>query len=576
MKALGIIIIFSLISLSPHSFTSLSSLNQTPITLTNSNNTMLITKEHEQINDILVYNQTQNLTYLLIAFMNHFESYILNRISNAITLNFNTTFGLNKSSYVWSVKMFQSAFIVSLSNGTIFSFNTDGTINWSHKFSDLAVSEINNLENGLFVGISDNGSIFWFYPNNGTIVKTFSIPTSYFTLSKVYKNYLVAGNNNGSIFVFNTTQSLYNKTIGSKNQQVLSLAINNNILLAYCYNSSLQGFSPTTGQNISIPVIKDIDYNSLFLNGTEVYITKTDGLFNRLDLQVSSVSTSKSPLYINNLLAGEFTGDGNNDLLAPSNTGFIYILKPNSVYYDHREQISKSTITAASKININNDGIDDLAIGTRLGEFYIVLGKDLTPPKIIEGSFSYNTSDTSITITFSANENVTVSINYHENTKFSNLTIGNDKSSMNQFIKISDLQPDTTYVIYLMITDSAGNIFSEPLLLIKTSPSPPPYLTYGSIGLVLVVGTIGTGYYYQRKRIRTKAFEEAERYYEAGEYILAIKSYIKANARDRIIDVVVFLASNPQLSYFVDEIKQMDELNAYMVDIQEIIRDQNF
>lgn len=534
---------------------------------------ILVNKENETIISIIPYENNQSFEHILVAYMHHFESYLVDRINFSLTLESNESWGLNQNIFVWSVREYQQNFVVSLSNGTIFSFNLKG-LNWSFTFSNAAISNIERLSNDYFVAISDLGEIIWFYPSNGSLINNFIIPNTYFTISKSYGNYFIAGNNNGSIFVFNSLISLYNKTVGPVNSQVISLAINQNYFSAFSLNGSVESFNLENGALLNSNQITGVDYNSLFLMQSNLYITKIDGSFNIFSLSSNSIVQSNPNLYINNLLDGDFTGDGINNTIGLSNLGYVYAFEQNTTNVVYNLQISQSTITTGSALNINGDTITDLAIGTRNGEFYIISGPDITPPSIITNSVKYNSTDTELTLFFSTSEPVTASITYSELNQINPLNINNATLTTSKLITISNLKPDTVYHLIVNIKDKAGNQ-AEPFSIdIITEPSPPPYDLYLIGGTIAVMGLVGVIYFIQRSRLRTKAFKEGELYYEAGEYILAIKAYMRANAREKIIDIVSFLASNPQLSSFVDEIRQMEELNAYMVDIQEIIKNQ--
>ena len=550
-----------------------SSLLQQDISYSNTRGKLLITHENEPIVNILTFNSSSSNLYILLAFMTHFEGFLLQKSNQKITLLFNRTLGLNQGSYLWSVKYDQSSnFIAALSNGTIFSFNFNGMINWSKSYSKQAISHLNLLQDGLCVAISDSGQIIWFQPSDGQIIKNFTINNTYFTIASSYDNYFITGNDKGGIFAFNETQSMLNATIG-QSQQVLSLAINQNYIVAFCYNSSITLFDTITGNNISISTFKNIDYDSLFLFGNELYISMTNGQLTAYNISTKTVNWIQYNLFVNHIIISDFNGDNIPDLIALSNEGSIYTIDMLKGTISESESISKSQITSVVSLNINNDNITDLLIGTRNGEFFVYIGKDLTPPYIIEGSLKSSETDSSISISFKTNELSSFSISYSEG-NHPGLKVENLTAVFDHFYTIKNLKSNTNYSLTIIIADESGNVNNNTSLIIRTRQTPPPYALYSVIGTVLLIGAVSGVYFIQKRNIRKKAYIQAEQYYDAGEYILAIKSYIKANNKEKIIDIVTFLASNPQLSSFVDEIKQMEELSSYMVDIQEIIQSQ--
>ena len=553
-----------------------NSFNQSAIDYGSSRGKLLITNAHEPVIDIVQYNASSSSIFLLIGFLTHFETFLINK--DTMTINFLSTqsFGLNSNSFLWSVKKDGSNnFIAALSNGTVFSFSFNFKLNWSQKFSSQSISDLNVLQNGVFVAISDSGNIYWFYSQNGTIIKTFNVPSTYFTISTSFENYFLTGNDNGTIFLFDFTQSIFNETIGAQDNQVIALALNQNYFIGYCYNSSLEAYNISTGTKLSNKIITDIDFNALFLFNSTIYYSTTDGILHKFDLNQTQSSSSpviqsESSLFISKILFGEFNGDSIIDLISLSNNGKVYTLTTDTLQLEDSDTISNSSITSVIQTNLNNDQITDLVLGTRLGEVFIYIGKDLTPPQIIQNSLNVSSTDASITISFTTNELAQAEITYSK-ASGSETTIKNDTLTKNQMFVINNLDSNTNYTIKLIITDQFGNSNNKTSLIIATRNPPPPYALYALGGFVLIIGAVGITFVVQTKRKQNKAFALGEKYYEAGEYILAIKSYIKANNKEKIIDIVTFLASNPQLSSFVDEIRQMEELESYMVDIQEII-----
>ena len=542
-----------------------NSINQSTIDYGSSRGKLLITNAHEPVVDIIQYNTSLSSVFLLIGFLTHFEIYVINK--DTMTINFlsTQTFGLNSSSFLWSVKKdISNNFIAALSNGTVFSFSFNFKLNWSQKFSPQSISDLDVLQNGIFVAISDSGDIFWFYPQNGTIIKTFNIPSTYFTISTSFENYFLTGNDNGTIFLFDFTQSIFNKTIGAQNNQVIALALNQNYFIGYCYNSSLEAFNMISGVSLSTKNITNIDFNAIFMFNSTIYYSTTDGFLHKYDLNQTQTSSSsfiqsKNPLFVDKILFGEFNGDSIIDLISLSNNGIVYTLTTDTLQLEDSDAISNSSITSVIQTNLNNDQITDLVLGTRLGEVFIYIGKDLTPPKIIQNSLNVTSTDTSITVSFTTNELAQAEITYSK-ISGSETTIKNDTLTKNQMFIINNLDSNTNYTIKIKLTDQFGNSNNTSSLIIATKNSPPPYALYALGGFVLIIGAVGITYVVQTKRKQNKAFALGEKYYEAGEYILAIKSYIKANNKEKIIDIVTFLASNPQLSSFVDEIRQMEEL----------------
>ncbi len=555
--------------------TGLANLSQNVIDYKDLSGKLLIEQENIPVVNVIAYNRTDSSTNILVVYMTNVEGFILNKIDHTVNLLFNYSFGLSLTSFIWAIELdLNNNFVAALSNGSIFSFTPNGKINWINTYSTKAISNLKVLENGNFVAISDEGQIILFNPTDGTIIKNFAVNNTYFTVLDSYENIFVAGNDNGSIFVFNNTQNIFNATVGASNRQVLSVAINQLYVAAFCYNSSLSLFKVQSGSPISVPNYKNIDFNSLFFLSNNLYLSQTNGAFISYNLDSNLVNWQKNSLFINNILTGEFTGDSNLDIIATSNTGKLITLNPKNGSIEREESISDSQITGVNTLNINNDNITDLAIGTRSGEFFLYAGIDITPPVIVTGTLTHSETDTKITLSFQTNEPSVGTITYYESGK-SELSISNKTLQTNHTYVITNLKANTNYTLQISITDKANNTNSKTVLVIQTKPQPPPYFVYTFIGSILLVGVVGSSYYIIIRRRQKNAFIEGERYYEAGEYILAIKSYIKANNKEKIIDIVAFLASNPQLSSFVDEIKQMEELTDYMTDIQEIIQSQH-
>jgi hypothetical protein len=461
-----------------------------------------------------------------------------------------------------------------LSNGSIFSFSfSQGTINWIHTFSNSAISELNQLENGNFVAITDFGEIFWFYPNNGSIIKYFFLKDTYFTVSKVSENYFVAGNNLGSIFVFNDTTSLYNITIGLSPEPIISLAINNNFFIAYSFNNSAEIYNTSSGDKLEFQGPENLVYDSLFLFDNQLFFSQSNGKLNSYEIDTLSFKWSANLIYAKKLIIGEFNGDNEPDVIVFSSVGNLFSLNPSNGNKDYYEKISDGFISSAVVLDLNQDNINDFLIGTRTGELYIYIGKDTTPPKVIDSTLKVFANDSSILVSFTSNEPVTVSITY-QSIKDGKLTLENGTLTVDNALLITNLKPETEYVLLIKITDDSQNIYIFEPIIKKTEASPPDYSTYFLLSGVFGMTAIGGVYYFVTNRNRKIAYEQGEKYYEAGEYIPAIKSFIKAHksGKERIIEIITFLVSNPQLSSFVDEIKQMEELNEYMIDIQEIIQ----
>jgi hypothetical protein len=535
----------------------------------------LIVDEDEPIIDIITINKTNSHENVLIAFLTHFEGYNIDKVNQKVSLIFNQSFGINSSSYIWSTKLdVNGNFITSLSNGSIFSFSfSQGTINWIHTFSNSAISELNQLENGNFVAITDFGEIFWFYPNNGSIIKYFFLKDTYFTVSKVSENYFVAGNNLGSIFVFNDTTSLYNITIGLSPEPIISLAINNNFFIAYSFNNSAEIYNTSSGDKLEFQGPENLVYDSLFLFDNQLFFSQSNGKLNSYEIDTLSFKWSANLIYAKKLIIGEFNGDNEPDVIVFSSVGNLFSLNPSNGNKDYYEKISDGFISSAVVLDLNQDNINDFLIGTRTGELYIYIGKDTTPPKVIDSTLKVFANDSSILVSFTSNEPVTVSITY-QSIKDGKLTLENGTLTVDNALLITNLKPETEYVLLIKITDDSQNIYIFEPIIKKTEASPPDYSTYFLLSGVFGMTAIGGVYYFVTNRNRKIAYEQGEKYYEAGEYIPAIKSFIKAHksGKERIIEIITFLVSNPQLSSFVDEIKQMEELNEYMIDIQEIIQ----
>ena len=534
----------------------------------------LIEKESEPIINIITFNETTTGYSVLVAFMTHIESFILNKADQQITLLANDSFGLNENSaYIWAVRQLSSGnFIASISNGSIFSFTFTGSVLWINTFSNKAISDLRPLNSQTAVAISDAGQIIWFNSTSGSLIKILTYNNTFMTVLKSFNNYFVTGNSNGTIYVFNETRELFSANI-SQGYQVIALAINDQYLAAFGFHNSLVIYNTVTGSELPTDNFSNIDYDSLFLIDNVLYFSNTNGLFTSLDLATGATIWSDTGLYIDYILKGEFNGDSITDLITFSSTGNVLTMDISNGTVSRTESISNSQITCVNSLNINNDNITDLLIGTRSGEIFLYIGKDLTPPQIINNSLNHNVTDTSINITFRTNEPSSTKNTYLDP---KNVEVSSSYPNLTNIhvVFINNLQPSTNYTFSIIITDKAGNTNNRTILSVITTPAPPPYLMYGAVGFIVLIGGVSGTYYFRKYRLQRKAFQEAERYYEAGDYILAIKSYIKANNKEKIIDIVTFLVSNPQLSSFVDEIKQMEELSAYMVDIQEIIQSQ--
>ncbi len=573
MKKIFFFVIFLLcltLSINPQPITSkTSTVNNS---FANLRGKLLLEKESKPILNIITFNQTKIGSSILVAYMTHIESYFLDIITQEIKLVTNKTFGMNDSSYLWKVKQDSICnFIAALSNGSIFSFTFLGALNWIHSFSSASVSDLSILKSGLCIAISDSGQLFWFNSSNGNKIKELTINNTYFTILKSFDNYFVAGNNNGTIYVFNSTKEILSTDIGQS--QVISLAINDYTIAAFSFNHSLVLFNTASGTKIPISNYTDLDYNSLFLFNNTLYFSDTTGKFTAYNLTTNSKIWSDNNVYADHVLISEFTGNQIPDMISFSITGNLLVINPKNGTIIKSEVISNSQITAVTTLNINNDNITDLMIGTRLGELFLYAGKDLTPPYIISDTLKASVTDSTITLFFQTNEEATMSITYFavNQTEF---TAKNDTLDINHLYVINNLKSDTNYTLIIGIADQGGNSNNITLTNVSTKPAPAPIFLYGAACFMVLIGATGGIFYIRKIQIKKRAFQEAEMYYESGEYILAIKSYIKANNKEKIIDIITFLVSNPQLSSFVNEIKQMEELNAYMVDIQEIIQSQ--
>ncbi len=90
-------------------------------------------------------------------------------------------------------------------------------------------------------------------------------------------------------------------------------------------------------------------------------------------------------------------------------------------------------------------------------------------------------------------------------------------------------------------------------------------------GTSIILGLMGTGYFYNQHRYRQRALRNGKDALENKDYITAIQSFYKAKAEEKIVEVVKLLILNPSLSDQMSEIRKMKVLEQYITFAEEII-----
>ncbi|MFX1505290.1 MAG: hypothetical protein ACFFDC_04155 [Promethearchaeota archaeon] len=515
-------------------------------------------------------------------------------LSNIVAFNYdndgilwNKSFGLESPGvvFIWNVipnsiqQEEVSGVYVSLSNGTIFEVSQTGEVLWVQSLGISAISSLDLVESPKTVEVpfyiisgGDNNQVTWLMPN-GSVIDSY--PTSSeITLISVKDSYSIVGTRSGSISIYNSTTLLWNKSIG--NNQVLASNLHMNLVTAYCYGEEVIFLNLTSG---SIERTKDfgvLTYNSIRTSKSEddrAFLFKNNG-----DLVVIRVSNGLIDWENNDILSYvtdirflEFTGDSQEDIVVSTISGHIYVLNKSTGQTLFSEKVNQEEISHFIKSNLNNDAIIDLIIGTLDGRILVIEGSDLTPP-IISELKSTQLSSNKYNITVTTDELVRADIKYGLRT-VEEITEINDTYRYNHSFIMDNLAPEVTYLVQIVVYDRNNNTSMSEVISLNTGAYPTsfPFVEI-FLGAFIVFGVIGMGYLLYDRRARQSALRYGEEALKYNEYTNAIRYFYKAKARDRIIDVAKILVLNPELAHEMSEIKKIKELEEYIIDAQEIVK----
>lgn len=503
---------------------------------------------------------------IVIAYLTHISSYLNYNSKDNLDLLWNYSYGLHQNAHIWDAVLTQSEseIILSLSNGTVFSIDQNGDIIWKNNLDNSEISKLTLLSSNVLTAISNN-NLYWLSPSNGTLLSNYTISNT-ITLQKSNNNDTILGDENGSIYFFNNFEFKWKLNIGSSS--VTSLLIDE-LIIANSFNYDTY-FVDLNGNIMNTENFGQLVFNSFSLINNNLYVSLING--NLLSFSLSNFEELwiVENIFATNVIQTEFSGDMIEDLAIVSNSGNIFCLDKEYGIIKYKDSVSESNIVTPIILELNDNNISDLIIGTRNGEIIVYLGKDVTAPKI--EALSYDFTHNSIEINFSTDELTSFSIKYGEYQDYeTDLNFINETLSKNHFLSILNLDPEVEYYFEITIFDKFNNVNYSEKIYFQTNSAPLPILEFFFAGIAILSLIGGSAYYFNEKRNRKKAYIIAENQYQAGQYIPAIKSFYKAKSKERIIEIVTFLADNPQLSSYVDEIKQLEELNEYIEDIQTII-----
>lgn len=490
------------------------------------------------------------------------------------------TLGLNHSLglFLWTIipntpSPSQATGVVgSLSNGTVFGISSGGELSWSLSVSNDDISVLEWVGDQLVAG-GDDGSLYWL-STGGTLVSSVSVGSSSVTVVHSYSTIVAVGTSDGQVVVYNGTTQLWTSQLSL--QPVLGLVVTVDKIIASSFKGSTHCFDLITG---AIQYSRDLgDVTLKGLNqgfGSAVfYAALTNGTLLSLENDSGEVLWRSKQLtgYVTNLALGEVNGDGVDDLIATTSSGYLYILYPSTGVVSDQKLLMGSYINFLTQVDLDSNALADYLVGGRMGGIVSFLGKDSTPPAINQAPIFLNHSSGDLELFFITNEPTTAELRYGTDPTNLDRSVLNNTLRTNQSFVLQNLNPETPYFLRLQVTDGSNNTFVTAVYSFTSPPAPPPLpLLEGLVGLLLVgtVAGVGAGIYIRRKR--QLALVEGDQLLETGDYVGAIKAFYRAKRKDRIVETVTLIVQNPALSSYVSEVMELEEMEDYLTDIQEII-----
>ncbi|MFX0116322.1 MAG: hypothetical protein ACFFB3_17360 [Candidatus Hodarchaeota archaeon] len=547
-----------------------------------SNDPLILLQEDEPITGIVQMGENSsesNLTFI-ISFLSKIVAYDLR--SNQVL--WNESLGSLDGSNVFIWKIIPNSLhhedvwgiYASLSNGTVLEVSVTGVIGWKTSLGPSPISNLGLIEtptgsNASFyiVAGGDDSQVTWLTPD-GQQISNHSTATE-ITIMKNFGMYSLVGTRSGDIYAFNGTDVLWNQTIGL--DQVLGLNLYQDVVLGYSHSHEVFFMDLHTGNLEAIHYFGRLTYDSIQVPNQEadqVYLFTASGqlIALRISISISTLwTTSELPSFATTIRSIEFTGDTEIDLVVGTTTGELLILNQSTGEAINTRQITDGQLSWTLPIYADEDTMFDLLMGTLSGELLMLLGKDLTAPKILRLESKKLAYDR-YQLTIEANEPVIIDVSYGR-TSVNENTMSNDTFSETHRFTLEKLEPESRYLLQVRMRDSDGNWWKSEEFEVVTGSAPPP-LPIIEIGFaVLFVGALGTaGFVYYQGRQRQEALKKGIKALDNYDYVEAIRFFYKAKSSERILDVVSLLVKNPALSSQMSEIMQMEELEDYMVEIQ--------
>ena len=232
-----------------------------------------------------------------LIFLNHKKElifYDLNKYKIVKKINLALSIK-DKEIYPTSLANISDNYIMTLSNGSIFSFKLDGTIIWQREFNDILKTPIKIFDDNLIIFLSNkiislnylNGNTNWeFLSNNNNSIKVLG---GDITILNHYIFFLLPNNNFGMIdtimgdLVNTKYQNLFkNNPVTSSSNLISSF---NNVLSYYDQNTYLTSI--------------DVSNDKILLNREKIKNVKSSAYFNNSLITLNNDNTLKAYNIVN-------------------------------------------------------------------------------------------------------------------------------------------------------------------------------------------------------------------------------------------------------------------------------------
>ena len=556
--------------------------NRFKITDSLTNQILYISNEKSPVKNILTITQTSvsgNNTFLVVGLQKKVIE--LNSSGNILWEN---NLGLNQSNYDFLINLKigpvngNKEIFGLLSNGTVFQIATNGTIIWSISIAESAynLDFITATGNNLYELLIAAESKLYYITSSGHILDNFSfnVPLS---IIETQDSNIYVGTINGSLYALNNEDLLWKQNLSILQHPITGINYVKGVLFTSVWMENLILLNKSSGQIITtknLTYIGLLGLNSIFIpdhNNWTVYLSFAGGKIYTFDKEDNVNFFGKYSFNFATIIENNFPTNGTNStLVVAGDTGSFYILDPLTGSIFGTTNVSISRITSMAIFDINKDNISDMIVGTYLGEIKIIFGKNYILPKFVS-DLKYIVTTNKIECYALSNKLVQSLLIVTSNDSASNFSLSNINWITNITFVITGLRSSSIYYLKLIIADENQNTASIGPITVKTQNNPPDIIPMIILIISAIVITIIVVYIIVRVIGQRQAYRKAEMYLKNGNYPEAIKYFYKAKAREKIIEIVKIILSNPELSMKMSEIAQMTELEEYLLEIQDII-----